>query len=79
MAEIIDIRGPLGARDFAAAKAQLAEVLNVIATAEEMDIASRDMAEAADPTAFASVVHAVAERLTEASERWNALLKAIQR
>ena len=77
MAEIIDIRGPLGARDFAAAKAQLAEVLNVIA--EEMDIASRDMAEAADPTAFASVVHAVAERLTEASERWNALLKAIQR
>ncbi len=77
MAEIIDIRGPLGARDFAAAKAQLAEVLNVIA--EEMDIASQDMAEAADPTAFASVVHAVAERLTEASERWNALLKAIQR
>ena len=77
MAEIIDIRGPLGARDFAAAKAQLAEVLNVIA--EEMDIASQDMAEAADPTAFASVVHAVAERLTEASERWNALLKAIRR
>ena len=77
MAEIIDIRRPLGARDFAAAKAQLAEVLNVIA--EEMDIASQDMAEAADPTAFASVVHAVAERLTEASERWNALLKAIQR
>ncbi len=77
MAEIVDIRGPLGARDFAAAKAQLAEVLNVIA--EEMDIASQDMAEAADPTAFASVVHAVAERLTEASERWNALLKAIQR
>jgi hypothetical protein len=77
VAEIIDIRGPLGARDFAAAKAQLAEVLNVIA--EEMDIASQDMAEAADPTAFASVVHAVAERLTEASERWNALLKAIQR
>ena len=77
MAEIIDIRGPLGPRDFAAAKAQLAEVLNVIA--EEMDIASQDMAEAADPTAFASVVHAVAERLTEASERWNALLKAIQR
>ena len=77
MAEIIDIRGPLGERDFAAAKAQLAEVLNVIA--EEMDIASQDMAEAADPTAFASVVHAVAERLTEASERWNALLKAIQR
>jgi hypothetical protein len=77
LAEIIDIRGPLGARDFAAAKAQLAEVLNVIA--EEMDIASQDMAEAADPTAFASVVHAVAERLTEASERWNALLKAIQR
>lgn len=77
MAEIIDIRGPRGARDFAAAKAQLAEVLNVIA--EEMDIATQDMAEAADPTAFASVVHAVAERLTEASERWNALLKAIQR
>jgi nitrate reductase assembly molybdenum cofactor insertion protein NarJ len=77
LAEIIDIRGPLGARDFAAAKAQLAEVLNVIA--EEMDVASQDMAEAADPTAFASVVHAVAERLTEASERWNALLKAIQR
>ena len=77
MAEIIDIRGPLGARDFAAANAQLAEVLNVIV--EEMDIASQDMAEAADPTAFASVVHAVAERLTEASERWNALLKAIQR
>ena len=77
MAEIIDIRGPLGARDFAAAKAQLAEALNVIA--DEIDLASRDMAEAADPTAFASVVHAVAERLTEASERWNALLKAIQR
>jgi len=77
LAEIIDIRGPLGARDFAAAKAQLAEVLNVIA--EEMDMASQDMADAADPTAFASVVHAVAERLTEASERWNSLSKAIPR
>jgi hypothetical protein len=77
LAEIIDIRGPLGARDFAAAKAQLAEVLNVIA--EEMDVASQDMAEAADPTAFASVVHSVAEKLTEANERWNSLSKAIPR
>ena len=47
--------------------------------ADEIDLASRDMAEAADPTAFASVVHSVAEKLTEASEHWNALLRAIQR
>lgn len=77
MAEIIDIRGPIGARDFAAAKAQLAEVLSVIA--EEMDLASQDMAEVEEPTAFASVVHLVAQKLTEASEVWNALSKAIQR
>jgi hypothetical protein len=77
LAEIIDIRGPLGARDFASAKAQLAEVLDVIAG--EMDLASQDMAEAADPTALAAVVYSVAEKLTEASERWNALLRAIPR
>jgi hypothetical protein len=77
LAEIIDIRGSLGAREFAAAKAQLASVLDVIA--EEMDRASQDMAEAADPTAFAAVLHCVAETLTEASERWNALSKAIPR
>ena len=64
-------------RDFAAAKAQLAEVLNVIA--EEMDLASQHLAEAADLTAFASVVHSVAETLTEASERWSVLVKAIPR
>jgi hypothetical protein len=76
LAEIIDIRGPLVARDFAASKAQLAEVLNVIA--EEMDLASQDMAKAEDPTAFASVVHSVAQKLTEVSERWNALSKVIR-
>jgi hypothetical protein len=72
MGEIVDFpRKPPGAAQLRAVASQLVGVLYAIS--DEMNLQVQDMADMTTVAEFADVVHATAEKLREASERWGAL------
>lgn len=69
-------RKPPGRAQLHGVCAQLAQILEVIA--DELADESEQLMGTTNVTEFASVVHSTAQKLTEASERWNALSKTIR-